>query len=302
MRRAIWMALAFVGTTPLVAVAQIQAAPGTQTQQQLPPQTTAASPTGAATLVPAQPTLLPGFFFGVPVEPPLAPPAPQGNYMFGTGGSGASDITYRGSSETPSATPPVNTGTGTGGTAMGTGGSMGTGGTAMGTGGSGGTAMGTASQGSAVGQIPVQNELYDLRQRVGALERELGALRGTGGAGTGVAQPVGTQPANAQAGTQPANAESGTEVDGSTVLATAEFDGRVQGVTSKHIDIVDSTDGTVSRLLIDEDTKVTRGNKRVKATRLSEGTPVRASFAFTREGEERALTIEALPRKQAPRK
>lgn len=326
MRRAIWMALAFMGTAPLVALAQQQNAGGQGTEPGLAPP--AASPSGAASVQRGQDTAgtdLPGApgqasagntgtatgepatggagtagtgpqgsvvtpSTGLPAgldSVPLQRTGPRGEQgttggTTGTGGSGVAGAgpTYQGTSqeEPPAATPPVNVGTGTGGT--------GAGGAGVGAGASGG--------GQAAAQAPVprdpeamRREILNLRQRVARLESEVDALRGTGGGGTAGTGGSGT------------TATSNVRVKGPVTLAITTFDGRVVDVTRRHIDIVDTSDGSFYRLSLNDQTKAFVGPRldRVPVERLSEGTPVRTSFAFISTGEQRALNIVAQPQR-----
>ena len=86
-------------------------------------------------------------------------------------------------------------------------------------------------------------------------------------------------------------------------LATVEFDGTVRDVSSKHIDVVDRTDGTVSRLAIDKETRVFKGSprKQIAVKRLTEGTRVRTSFAYI-SGAEHARDIVVQPAPSKSRK
>jgi hypothetical protein len=135
----------------------------------------------------------------------------------------------------------------------------------------------------------MQRELTLLRQRVTRLEAEVGALRGTGGAGTGGGTGTG--------GT------ADVQVQGPVTVATAVFDGRVVDVTRKHIDIVDISDGSFYRLTIDGQTQVFVGPdlKRIPVEQLSEGTPVRTSFALI-SGVEHARNIVTQPQRPQQRR
>jgi hypothetical protein len=128
----------------------------------------------------------------------------------------------------------------------------------------------------------MQRELSSLRQRVDQLEREVGALRGTGGGGTGTGGTADIQ------------------VQGPVTVATAVFDGRVRDVTSNHIDIVDTSDGSLYRLRIDKETKAFRGPElsRIRVSQIPEGASVRTSFELISSGEEVARYIVAQPRQQ----
>jgi hypothetical protein len=260
-----WMALAFVGTTPLVALAQQSAV-----QQQQQP---AAGPTGAASLQQGQDTAGTGQFgvFGLPDIPglngvPMRSTAQEGEWwQGGTGGAGTSGSvgpTYRGTTpEIPSATPFSSPGSQTG--------------------------AGTAGNTSATGGSGGQGELADLRRRVDALEREVTTLRGTGG--------TGTADANATQG----NASRGDDAQ-PIVAVTVEFDGTVRDVTSKHIDVVDVTDGTLSRLAIDDQTRAFKGSprKQIPLKQLTEGARVQTSFAYISGVEHaRDIVVQSSPRK-----
>ncbi len=128
----------------------------------------------------------------------------------------------------------------------------------------------------------MQRELLTLRQRVAQLESEVAGLRGTGGGGTGTPNTADIQ------------------VRGPVTVATAVFDGRVRDVTSKHIDIVDTSDGSLYRLRIDEETKAFRGPQlsRIRVSQIPEGTQVRTSFELISSGEEVARYIVAQPAQQ----
>lgn len=341
MRRAIWMALAFMGTAPLVALAQ----------QQNTGTAPAASPSGAGSIDRGQDTTAtqapgaPGQQSAGTVGTAQGQPATggagtqgttgqggqqggtggtgvgtgAGGTGVGTGGGGTTGPTYRGTTEEiPSASPPLDIGTrvgpepgeqaGGGGTGtVGTGGG-GTGGTGTGTGGTGtgsvgggggtggGASMGgaggrgTGGAPAAMGSEAMQRELTTLRQRVARLEAQVDALRGTGGAGTG-----GTGTGGDTGTTDTAD----IQVQGPVAVATAVFDGRVVDVTPRHIDIVDTSDGAFYRLNLDDQTKAFVGPdlKRIPVEQLSEGTPVRTSFALI-SGAEHALNIVALPQRQ----
>jgi hypothetical protein len=146
------------------------------------------------------------------------------------------------------------------------------------------------------GSDAMQRELTTLRQRVSRLEAELGALRGTGGGGTGGGGTGGATP-GVDTGTPGPDPED-MEVQGPVAVATAVFDGRVVDVASKHIDIVDISDGTFYRLRLDDETRAFVGPdlKRIPVERLSEGTPVRTSFALI-SGEEHARYIVTQPQR-----
>jgi hypothetical protein len=134
----------------------------------------------------------------------------------------------------------------------------------------------------------MRRELLDLRQRVSRLEGELEALRGTGGGGS-----AGT---GATGGT---TGSSNVQVQGPVTLAITTFDGRVVGVTPRHIDIVDTSDGSFYRLGINKQTKAFVGPRldRIPVKQLTEGTPVRTSFALISTGDEQALNIVARPQR-----
>ncbi|MCY1082999.1 hypothetical protein [Archangium lansingense] len=278
MRRAIWMALAFMGTAPLVALAQ-------QNTGTAP----AASPSGAGSVEQGQDTAA--------TQAPWAPsqqsagtvgttqgqPATGGAGMQGTpvqggqqvgaggtetGGSGTAGPTYRGTPEqTPSAAPPVDITTRVG--------------PAQGeqAGGAGAGTVGTGGMDLSA----MRRELSMLRQRVASLEAEVDALRGTGGAGGGTGT---TNTADIQ-------------VQGPVAVASAVFDGRVVDVTRKHIDIVDTSDGTFYRLTLDDKTRAFVGPdlKRIPVEQIPEGTPVRTSFALI-SGVEHARNIVTQPGQQ----
>lgn len=298
MRRAIWMALAFMGTAPLVALAQ-------QNTGTAP----AASPTGAGSIDQGQDTTAtqapgsPGQQSAGTVGTTQGQPATggvgaqgttgQGGQQgmtggtgtgggagAGTGGGGTTGPTYRGTSEeTPSASPPADIGTRVGpepGEQVG-------GGTGKGTGGGGAGGAGGAS--AAMGSEAMQRELTTLRQRVARLEAEVDALRGTGGAGTG--------------GDTGTTDTADVQVQGPVTVATAVFDGRVVDVTRKHIDLVDTSDGTFYRLTLDDQTRAFVGPdlKRIPVEQISEGTQVRTSFALI-SGVEHARNIVTQPRQQ----
>jgi len=257
MRGAMWMALALVGTAPL-ALAQPATGVGVRAPQTQQP---AAGPSGAASIEQGQDSAGTTSAFGTTGQPaggalfpgipglngiPLQDPAAQGNTSFGTGGSGTG---VSGSGPTYRGAPeaPVDTGT---------------------------------PAGSAT---PSAGQANNLNQRVEALEREVSALRGTGGAGT--APNTGTA--------APAPSDNAAPIPAITV----EFDGRVRDVTPKYVEVVDSTDGTVSRLRIDDQTRVFRGSvrNRIPVKQLSEGAQVRTSFAYV-DGEELARDIVVLSR------
>ncbi|ATB30213.1 hypothetical protein [Melittangium boletus] len=277
MRGAIWMALALVGTAPL-ALAQPATGAGVRAPQAQQP---AAGPSGAASIEQGQDSAGTTSAFGTTGQPaggalfpgipglngiPLQDPAAQGNTSFGTGGAGTggagSGPTYRGAPEAP-----VDTGT------------------------PAASATPSAGQGA---------DLNNLNQRVGALEREVSALRGTGGAGPA---PSTTAPAAPAApaqnmGTTPGTAAPAPSDNAAPIPAiTVEFDGRVRDVTPQYVEVVDSTDGTVSRLRIDDQTRVFRGSarNRIPVKQLSEGAQVRTSFAYV-DGEELARDIIVLSR------
>jgi hypothetical protein len=270
MRRAIWMALAFMGTAPLVALAQQNtgAAP-------------AASPSGAASIDRGQDTTA------------TQTPGSPGQQSAGSIGTAQGQPATGGNAETQGTTGQTEGTGGAGGAGMGTGGTgTGTGGT--GVSGSSGGGTGTGSGGSVGGQSAMQQgpmgsdamqrELSLLRQRVASLEAEVDALRGTGGAGTG-----------GDTGTPDT---SDIQVQGPVTVATAVFDGRVVDITRKHIDIVDTSDGTFYRLTVDDQTRAFVGPdlKRIPVDQLSEGTQVRTSFALI-SGVEHARNIVTRPQR-----
>ena len=168
------------------------------------------------------------------------------------------------------------------------------------------------STGVVGGQSASLDEVGVLRDRVAVLEREVSSMRGTGGAGTS-AEVAPSASVNAPAapavsttitnvpGTDRAALQSASEAtfEGSQVVATAVFDGRVRKVTPRHIDIVDTSDGSFYRLALNKGTKVFRGAQldRITASQLSEGTPVRASFELTNSGAQNARYIVARPSK-----
>ena len=134
----------------------------------------------------------------------------------------------------------------------------------------------------------MRREVLSLRQRVSRLESELEALRGTGGGGTAGTEDTGTTDT------------SKVQVQGPVTLAITTFDGRVVDVKRRHIDIVDTSDGSFYRLSLNDQTKAFVGPRlnRIPVQQLSEGMPVRTSFAFTSTGEQRALNIVARPQRQ----
>lgn len=286
MRGAIWMALALLGT-PLAALAQQQGTAGQQT--------TTAGPSGAASIEQGQDSVrAPGSFgvFGGPAIPGLGgvPMAPQPStgawWEGGTGGSGMNDSigpTYRGTTqEMPSASPSSPYNFGGPSSTPGASNTAGSGNSTAGSSASGAASSGT--QGNAQGNIQNntsagQSNDASLQQRVEALEREVSTLRGTGGSGT----------ANTQT-----TASSGTQADDSepVALVTVEFDGTVRNVTDKHIDVVDRTDGTLSRLTIDDQTRAYRGSprKQIPLKQITEGARVQTSFAYI-SGVEHARDI-----------
>ena len=314
MRKALWMALAWVGTAP-VALAQ-------QSPQTRPFDQPVASPSGAVSIqgqdsrgafgiFGLQPSVQsPTTFYGAP-EPQTMEPGTSPLIRAGDNGSMDMAPTYQGTtsaitSPTPlTETPSIDQGT------RGTSSQQGM------------SSQATSSQQGTSSTVRTgsQDELTVLRNRVAALEREVGSLRGTGGSG-----PVNPFPAtNAPATNAPAtNAPSATPLaaydtvvlpatdgtpegssalqnkDGSITVASAVFDGTVRKVTSKHIDIVDREDGSLYRLSLDKGTKVFRGPKltRMSARQLSEGTRVRASFDLV-SGVERARFIVVQPKKAA---
>lgn len=82
-------------------------------------------------------------------------------------------------------------------------------------------------------------------------------------------------------------------------VATAVFDGRVVGVTPGHIDIIDTSDGAFYRLTLDDQTRAFVGPEleRIPVERISEGTPVRTSFALI-SGVEHARNIVVQPQRR----
>ncbi|EPX59960.1 PE-PGRS family protein [Cystobacter fuscus DSM 2262] len=292
MRGAMWMALALLGTTPLVAVAQQQGAVG---QQQQP----AAGPTGAASIQQGQDTAGPGLFGpfgqqgnaglnGVPLQNNTQA---GGTGLQGTGGTGTvgpGGPTYWGTTpEMPSASPFLSPSTQTGtGAAGGTGGSGATGGS----GGNAGATGGSGGQGTS---------LTDLQRRVEALEREVSNLRGTGGTGGAGGSGAGGSASAPRDTNNTANASRDDDAQPVTVV-TVEFDGRVRDVTPQHIEVVDITDGTVSRLAIDDQTRAFKGSTRqqIPLKQISEGARVQTSFAYV-DGVERArdIVVQSSPRK-----
>ncbi|OJT18967.1 hypothetical protein BO221_36195 [Archangium sp. Cb G35] len=281
MRRAIWMALAFMGTAPLVALAQ-------QNTGNAP----AASPSGAAnieqgqdtaaTQAPGAPGQQPAGTIGTQGQPATGGTAgTQGTpgQTGGVGGAGGADMgtggsaapTYRGTEENSSASPPAD-------------GS-----------GSGGVSGQSAMQQAPMGSESMQRELAFLRQRVASLEAEVDALRGTGGGGTGGATP------GVDTGTPGPDPED-MKIQGPVAVATAVFDGRVVDVARKHIDIVDTSDGTFYRLTVDDQTKAFVGPdlRRIPVGQISEGTPVRTSFALI-SGVEHARNIVTNPQRALQR-
>lgn len=287
MRRAVWMALAFMGTAPLVALAQ-QNAGGQGAGPGTPPP--AASPSGAASIERGQDTAgtdlpgAPGQQSAGSTGTATGEPATGGA---GTAGAGP---TYHGTTveEPPSATPPVDVGTQVGPEPNERVGTAGTGARGAGGSGTGGGGQAAAQQ-APVPRSPeaMQRELLNLRQRVARLESEVDSLRGTGGGGT------------AGTGTTGTPSTAGVQVQGPVTLAITTFDGRVVDVTPRHIDIVDTSDGSFYRLAINDRTKAFVGPRlnRIPVQRLSEGTPVRTSFAFTSTGDQQALNIVAQPQR-----
>ncbi|OJH35891.1 hypothetical protein BON30_35315 [Cystobacter ferrugineus] len=287
------MALALLGSTPLVALAQQQ---GAVAQQQQP----AAGPTGAASIQQGQDTAGPGTFGpfgqqgnagldGVPLQNNTQA---GGTGLQGTGGTGTAGPggpTYRGTTpEMPSATPFLNPGTQTGTGAAG------------GTGGSGGNAGATTGGGNtgATGGSGGQGSLADLQRRVEALEREVSNLRGTGGTG-GAGGPGAGGAASAPRDTNNTNASRNNDAQ-PIAVAIVEFDGRVRDVTPQHIEVVDVTDGTVSRLAIDDRTRAFKGStrKQIPIKEITEGARVQTSFAYI-DGVERArdIVVQSSPRR-----
>ncbi|QRK10631.1 hypothetical protein JQX13_11410 [Archangium violaceum] len=291
MRRAIWMALAFMGTAPLVALAQQGAgAPTTQ-----PP---AASPSGTASIERGQDTTGTGTAGAPGQQSAGSVGTATGEPAAGTGGAGTGGAGTGGMGTGGAGTQGSGTATGLDSVPLQRTGPQGQQGlTGTGTGGAGATGGGGGGGQAAVQQAPVssgpeamQRELTLLRQRVARLESEVDALRGTGGGGTGGAGDTGT--------TDTAN----IEVRGPVAVATAVFDGRVLNVTPEHIDIVDTSDGAFYRLAINDETRafVGPGLERIPVQKISEGTPVRTSFALV-SGEEQALNIVTQPQQRQPR-
>ncbi len=156
-------------------------------------------------------------------------------------------------------------------------------------------------------------ELATLRERVAILERQVNA-GGTGGAGGAGGTGGGTGGTGATGGgtgggtgtTGGGTGGTGTtgggtdtaniRVEGPVTVATAVFDGRVVDVQSKHIDIVDTSDGSFYRLTIDDETRAFVGPdlNRIPVERISEGTQVRTSFALI-SGVEHARNIVTQP-------
>jgi hypothetical protein len=297
MRGAMWMALALLGITPLAAVAQQQSGVG---QQQQP----AAGPTGAASIQQGQDTAGPGNFGpfgqqgnaglnGVPLQNNTQA---GGTGLQGTGGTGTAGPggpTYRGTTpEMPSASPFLSPGTQTGTGASG------------GTGGSGGNAGASTGGGNtgATGGSGGQGSLADLQRRVETLEREVSTLRGTEGTG-GSGRAGGSGAGGAASAPRDTNntANASRDDDAQQIaVVTVEFDGTVRDVTPQHIEVVDRTDGTVSRLVIDEQTRAFKGStrKQIPLKQLSEGARVQTSFAYI-DGVERArdIVVQSSPRK-----
>ncbi|HEX5752222.1 MAG TPA: hypothetical protein VFZ09_38775 [Archangium sp.] len=273
MRRAIWMALAFMGTAPLVALAQ----------QQNTGNTPAASPSGAASIDRGQDTTA--------IQAPGSP-GQQSAGSIGTGQGQPATGGGAGTQGTTGQTGGAGGFGGAGGSGMGTVGS-GTGGGGTGSvsgGGTGTGSTGVSGGGAATGrgggeQSAMQRELTTLRQRVSRLEAEVDALRGTGGGGTGGGVTSGPTP-GVDTGTPGPDPED-MKIEGPVTVATAVFDGRVVDVTSKHIDIVDTSDGTFYRLAVDDQTRAFVGPdlKRIPVDQISEGTTVRTSFALISGGE-----------------
>jgi hypothetical protein len=151
-----------------------------------------------------------------------------------------------------------------------------------------------------MGSDAMQRELTTLRQRVAQLESEVGTLRGTGGGGTGGGATGGATP-GVDTGTPGPDPED-MELQGPVAVASAVFDGRVVNITRKHIDIVDISDGTFYRLTVNDQTRAFVGPdlERIPVDQLSEGTPVRTSFALI-GGEEHALNIVTQPQRAQQR-
>ncbi|MET0401430.1 MAG: hypothetical protein ABW123_03465 [Cystobacter sp.] len=262
MRGAMWMALALMGTSPLMALAQQQ---GMVTQ----PQQTVASPTGAASVTQGQDSVGSTGAFGVFGGPgldsvPLRSAAPASEWwLSGTGGSGMmapSGPTYRGTTpEIPSPQPSS-------------------------------TASSSVTSNKPDTQARGEGNLAELQQRVDALEREVSSLRGTGGSGAAAttAAPAANTAPNANA--------SRDEDTAPVAVVSVEFDGTVRDVTSEHIDVVDSTDGTLSRLAIDGQTRAFKGSprKQIPLKELTEGTRVQTSFDYI-SGVEHARDIVVRP-------
>ncbi|WNG13515.1 hypothetical protein F0U63_01680 [Cystobacter fuscus] len=132
-----------------------------------------------------------------------------------------------------------------------------------------------------------------------ALEREVSTLRGTGGTGGAGGSGAGGSASAPRATNDTANASRDDDTQPVTVV-TVEFDGRVRDVTPQHIDVVDVTDGTVSRLAIDDQTRAFKGStrKQIPLKQISEGARVQTSFAYV-DGVERArdIVVQSSPRK-----
>ncbi|WP_434385642.1 hypothetical protein [Melittangium boletus] len=282
MRGAKWMALALLGTAPL-ALAQPPSGVGTGVAAPASEQP-AASPTGAVSIERGEDSAGTSAAFGTTGQPaggalfpgipglngiPLQTPATQGGVFFGTGGSGMGGSGMTGSNPGPTYYGAPATPTDSGGT--------------------------SSSQ-----------DVTELNQRVDTLEREVSALRGTGGSGTVAPNTAAQAPRQTQAPAGQAQGTAGTNASGTPVTGTpdealpaitVEFDGRVRDVTSKYVEVEDSTDGTVSRLRIDDQTRVFRGSTRnpIPVKQLSEGAQVRTSFAYV-DGEELARDIVVLSR------
>jgi hypothetical protein len=316
MRRAIWMALAFMGTAPLVALAQ----------QNTGAQAPAGSPSGTTSIDRGQDTNAqnapgaPGQQSAGSVGTAQGQPANGAGGTFGgTGGSGAGSTggvggDAMGASGGGGGGGGVGVGAGGGGTGGGgmTGGQTGTGaagatsgptyrgtseqpgntdtGTVGAGGGTGGAGQGNATGGgsgaggggqASAQQAPLsgdamQRELLSLRERVARLEGQVRDM-GRGTGGSGTGGGGTTDTSNVRA-------------KGPTVVATVTFDGTVRSVTSNRIQVVDGEDGSVYNMRIDRGTRVVDDGQAINPRQLSEGTPVRASLAFI-SGEEHARDI-----------
>jgi len=124
-----------------------------------------------------------------------------------------------------------------------------------------------------------QVELSRLRAEVDRLRAELDEAKGVRRSGREADTGTGGSGAQQESEPQP--------------IASAVLEGRVSKVSKRSIEVIDRETGEPYVLRLNEDSRVRRGQRRIPATRIREGSEVRASFDLI-SGDTYATQIDVL--------